>query len=179
MVIFTYYKFEKIIMKHVVKLFFILLVFSSCSSSNSNMKNPITGEKPTPGLFSKDAQKGVSLKEIFDFKNKKGISTNVNAYLWRASLNILSFAPLISTDAVGGTIITDWYVNKKIKNERLKVTAFIKTSELKSNGINVKVHVQKFKNGSWSETFTNNELEAKIENNILNEARNLRINSYK
>ena len=166
-------------MKHVVKLFLILLVISSCSSSNSNMKNPITGEKPTPGLFSKDSKKGISLKEIFDFKNKKGISTNVNAYLWRASLNILSFAPLISTDALGGTIITDWYVNKKIKNERLKVMAIIKTAELKSNGISVKVHVQKFKDGSWSETFTNKELEANIENNILNEARNLRINSYK
>ena len=179
MVIFTYYKFEKIIMKHVVNLFLILLVISSCSSSNSNMKNPITGEKPTPGFFSKDSKKGISLKEIFDFKNKKGISTNVNAYLWRASLNILSFAPLISTDALGGTIITDWYVNKKIKNERLKVMAIIKTAELKSNGISVKVHVQKFKDGSWSETFTNKELEANIENNILNEARNLRINSYK
>jgi len=166
-------------MKYVVKLFLILLVISSCSSSNSNMKNPITGEKPTPGLFSKDSKKGISLKEIFDFKNKKGISTNVNAYLWRASLNILSFAPLISTDALGGTIITDWYVNKKIKNERLKVMAIIKTAELKSNGISVKVHVQKFKDGSWSETFTNKELEANIENNILNEARNLRINSYK
>ena len=47
-------------------------------------------------------------------------------YLWRASLNILSFAPLISTDAVGGTIITDWYVNNKIKNERLKVLPLLK-----------------------------------------------------
>ena len=166
-------------MKHVYQLFLILFVISSCSSNNSNIKNPITGEKPTPGLFSRDSKKGISLDEIFDFKNKNGISTNVNAYLWRASLNILSFAPLISTDAVGGTIITDWYVNKKIKNERLKVMAFIKTAELKSNGISVKVHVQKFKDGSWSETFTNKELEANIENNILNEARNLRINSYK
>ena len=101
----------------------------------------MTGEKPTPGLFSRDSKKGISLNEIneiLDFKNKNGISTNVNAYLWRASLNILSFAPLISTDAVGGTIITDWYVNTKIKNERLKVTAFIKTAELKSNGISCK-----------------------------------------
>ena len=166
-------------MKHVIRLFLILLVISSCSSNKSNMKNPVTGEKPTPGLFSRDSKKGISLSEIFDFKNKKGISTNVNAYLWRASLNILSFAPLISTDALGGTIITDWYVNKKIKNERLKVMAIIKTAELKSNGISVKVHVQKFKDGSWSETFTNKELEANIENNILNEARNLRVNSYK
>ena len=166
-------------MKHAVKLFLILLCISSCTSNNSNVKNPITGEKPTPGLFSKDSKKGISLNEILDFNNKKGISTNVNGFLWRASLNILSVAPLISTDAVGGTIITDWYVNKKIKNERLKVTAFIKTEELKSNGISVKVHLQKFKDGSWSETSTSKELETKIEENILNEARNLRINSYK
>ena len=166
-------------MKHVIRLFLILLIISSCSSINSNIKNPLTGEKPTPGLFSRDSKKGISLNEILDFKNKNEINTNVNAFLWRASLNILSFAPLISTDALGGTIITDWYVNNKIKNERIKVTAFIKTAELKSNGISVKVHVQKFKDGSWSETFTNKELETKIENNILNEARNLRINSYK
>ena len=166
-------------MKHVIRLFLILLIISSCSSINSNIKNPLTGEKPTPGLFSRDSKKGISLNEILDFKNKNEINTNVNAYLWRASLNILSFAPLISTDALGGTIITDWYVNNKIKNERIKVTAFIKTAELKSNGISVKVHVQKFKDGSWSETFTNKELETKIENNILNEARNIRINSYK
>ena len=161
-------------MKHVIRLFLILLIISSCSSINSNIKNPLTGEKPTPGLFSRDSKKGISLNEILDFKNKNEINTNVNAYLWRASLNILSFAPLISTDALGGTIITDWYVNNKIKNERIKVTAFIKTAELKSNGISVKVHVQKFKDGSWSETFTNKELETKIENNILNEARNLK-----
>ena len=166
-------------MKHAIKLFLILLCISSCTSNNSNVKNPITGEKPTPGLFSKDSKKGISLNEILDFNNKKGISTNVNGFLWRASLNILSVAPLISTDAVGGTIITDWYVNKKIKNERLKVTAFIKTEELKSNGISVKVNLQKFKDGSWSETSTSKELETKIEENILNEARNLRINSYK
>ena len=166
-------------MKHVIKLFLILLVISSCSGNNTSLKNPVTGEKPTPGLFSKDSKKGISLNEILDFKNKKGDSINVNAFLWRASLNILSIAPLISTDAVGGTIITDWYVNKKIKNERLKVTAFIKTGELKSNGISVKVHIQKFKNGFWSETFSNKELATKIEENILNEARILRINSYK
>jgi hypothetical protein len=166
-------------MKHVIRLLLIILVISSCSSNNSNIINPVTGEKPSPGLFSRDSKKGISLSEIFDFKNKNTISTNVNAYLWRASLNILSFAPLISADALGGTIITDWYVNKKIKNERLKVMAIIKTAELKSNGISVKVHVQKFKNGSWSETFTNKELEANIENNILNEARNLRVNSNK
>ena len=106
-------------------------------------------------------------------------SINVNGYLWRASLDVLSIAPLISTDAFGGTIITDWYINKNIKNKRLKITAYIRTSELRSDGIKVKVHVQKLINNVWSDTATDNDLAIKIENSILNEARNLRLNANK
>ena len=84
---------------------------------------------------------------------------------------------MISTDALGGTIITDWYVNKNIQNQRLKITAFIKTSELRSDGIEVKVYIQNFKNNAWSDTYTNSKLANRIEESILNEARNLRNNS--
>ena len=156
-----------------------VIVIASCSN-NSVITNPVSGEKPKPGLFSKDASKGISLDSILNPQSSESSAggANVNAYLWRASLNILSFTPLISTDALGGIIISDWYINKN-KNQRMKITAFIKTAELKSNGIGVKVHIQTFKDGSWSETYTNKDLETKIENNILNEARNLRINSRK
>ena len=157
-------------------LLFNFIILLGCSGNNSLVSNPITDEKKTPGLFSKDASKGVSLDSIFNSQSSESPESGakVNAYLWRASLNILSFTPLISTDALGGTIISDWYVNKRNKNERLKITAFIKTSELRSNGIGVKVHIQNFKDGYWSETYTNKDLETKIEENILNEARNLR-----
>ena len=164
------------------KLFLMsfVIVIASCSN-NSWITNPVSGEKPKPGLFSKDASKGISLDSILNLQSSESSvgGANVNAYLWRASLNILSFTPLISTDALGGTIISDWYINKKNKNQRMKITAFIKTAELKSNGIGVKVHIQSFKDGYWSETYTNKDLETKIENTILNEARNLRINSKK
>ena len=155
-----------------------IFVISSCSNNNT-VTNPITGEKTKPGIFSKDSNKGISLSDILNPQNKDGISANVNGFLWRASLKVLSIAPLISTDALGGTIITDWYVNENINNQRIKITAFIKTSELRSDGINVKVHVQNFQNDKWSNTFTNKKLETKIENQILNEARILRINSLK
>ena len=55
--------------------------------------------------------------------------------------------------------------------------AYVKTSELRSDGISVKVHVQKLKNGFWSDTYADNNLASKIEDNILNEARNYRISS--
>ena len=164
------------------KLFLISFVIVIGSwANNSGVTNPVSGDKPKRGLFSKDASKGISLDSILNPQSSGSYESgaNVNAYLWRASLNILSFTPLISTDALGGTIISDWYVNKKNKNQRMKITAFIKTAELKSNGIGVKVHIQSFKDGYWSETYTNKDLETKIENNILNEARNLRINSKK
>ena len=163
--------------KKILVLLTTLLILS-CSNSQT-ITNPITGEKPSPGIFSKDSNKGISLNELLNPQNKDGISVNVNGFLWRASLDVLSIAPLISTDALGGTIITDWYINKNIKNQRIKITAFIKTSELRSDGIDVKVHIQKKVDGAWSDIMTNNKLKAQIEDQILNEARILRINSLK
>ena len=161
-------------------LMILLTVFiiSSCSN-NEIVTNPVTGKKPKPGIFSKDSEKGVSLTDLMNPQNKDGLSVNVNGFLWRASLNVLSVAPLISTDALGGTIITDWYINTDVKNQRIKIMAFIKTGELRSDGIEVKVHIQKKENGDWSNIITNNKLRTQIEDQILNEARTLRINSLK
>ena len=156
----------------------LVSIISSCSG-NKNLTNPVTGKKTTPGLFSKDSEKGVSLSDVLNLQNKNNAGVSVNGFLWRASLEVLSIAPLISTDALGGTIITDWYINKNILNKRIKITAFITTSELRSDGIEIKVHLQEKKNGLWFNTVRNKSLETQIENQILNEARVLRINSLK
>ena len=160
-------------------LIYTLIFISACSGKNTIVQNPITGEEKAPGLFSKDSKKGISLSDLMNPKVYGAENINVNGYLWRASLDVLSIAPLISTDALGGTIITDWYTNENISNRRIKITAYIRTSELRSDGIKIKVHVQKFKNNFWSETYLDKELANQIENSILNEARNLRINSMK
>ena len=163
----------------IIKYIFILFVvfITSCSNNETIVSNPITGKKSNPGIFSKDAEKGISLTDILSKNEKENTYININAYLWKASLNILSVAPLISTDALGGTIITDWYTYKNIKNKRIKIMAHIKTSELRSDGISIKVHVQKLKDGIWADTYTDDNLASQIENNILNEARNNRINT--
>ena len=153
-------------------------IITSCSN-NQIVSNPVTNKTTTPGLFSKDSEKGISLSDIINPKLDSNSSINVNGFLWRASLNVLSVAPLISTDALGGTIITDWYIKNNIKDKRIKITAYIKTSELRSDGIEVKVHVQKLLDNIWSDTVIDNKLASKIENNILNEARNLRIKAFK
>jgi len=166
-------------MKKNIFIILLLFILTNCSGKNFFVADPEPEEKGKPGLFSKDSNKGISISDLLNPKDNIGISTNVNAYLWRASLEVLSVAPLISTDALGGTIVTDWYVNKNIKNQRIKITAFIKTGELRSDGISVKVHIQSLNDGIWSDIITNKKLETQIENQILNEARNLRINSPK
>ena len=168
----------KLMIKYILFIYIIIFI-SACSIDNRTVKNPITNEEKTPGIFSKDSKKGISLSDIINSNKEDSISQSVNGFLWRATLNVLSIAPLISTDALGGTIITDWYTNKNIKDTRIKITAFISTSELRSDGINVKVHVQKFKDNFWSETFVDKELANQIEDNILSEARTLRVNSTK
>ena len=163
-----------------IKILTLILIFIVSSCSNNLIKtNSTSNEKKTPGLFSKDSKKGISLSDILDPSEDFSSNLSVNGYLWRASLNVLSVVPLISTDALGGTIITDWYVKKNIKDKRIKITAHIKTNELRSDGIDVKVHIQKLIDNVWSDTITDNNLASNIENNILNEARNLRINANK
>ena len=163
-----------------IKILTLILIFIVSSCSNNLIKtNSTSDEKKTPGLFSKDSKKGISLSDILDPSKDYSSNLSVNGYLWRASLNVLSVVPLISTDALGGTIITDWYVKKNIKDKRIKITAQIKTNELRSDGIDVKVHIQKLIDNVWSDTVTDNNLASDIENNILNEARNLRINANK
>ena len=144
-------------------LIFISFFFISCSSNNE-----IPAEKSEPGLFSKDSKKGVSIN---DFINKDPFgdkSFYVNSFLWRASLDVLSFAPFQSTDAFGGILVTEWY---KKDNKQIKLIATIQSRELRSEGIKLKVFI-KNKNNEISEDII---LAQKIENLILTKARILRI----
>ena len=157
-----------------ILLLTILLMISSCSNDKSVFSSKVNGETQKPILVLEDTSKDVLLSKIINPQNLDNV--NVNGYLWRATLNILSVAPLISTDALSGTIITDWYANKNIQNQRLKITAYINTNELKSESINIKVEIQSFKNNIWSQPLTSKSLATQIEDSILNEARNLKLN---
>lgn len=166
-------------MKKIIIATLALSLIVNCSGKDFFKADQKIDEEVEPGLFSKDSSKGLSIKDLFEPNESNKYSVNVNAFLWRATLKVLSIAPLVSTDALGGTIITDWYVNDKIKNQRIKISAFITSSELRSDGISIKAHIQNLKNGTWADITTNKNLERQIENNILNEARILRVNSLK
>jgi hypothetical protein len=73
----------------------------------------------------------------------------VNAYLWRASLETLSFMPLVQTDSNGGVIVTDWYANPNAAGERMKVTVTILDQDLRADALRVAASRQVSQNGQW------------------------------
>lgn len=100
----------------------------------------------------------------------------VNAYLWRASLDTLSFMPLASADPYGGVVITDWYASPEKPDERFKVTIYILDTRLRADGLNATVFKQVSDGaGGWTDAPTSAQTETDIENAILTKARQLRL----
>ncbi len=102
----------------------------------------------------------------------------VNTFLWRASLDTLSFMPLASADPFGGVIITDWFAPPDAPEERFKATAYILDRTLRSDGIRVALFRQiRGTAGDWIDAPLNPRTAADLEDKILERARQLRIAS--
>lgn len=102
----------------------------------------------------------------------------VNGYLWRASLDTMSFMPLNSADPFGGVIVTDWYVPPEHPTERFKVQVYILDRQLRADGLRVSVFRQvRDGNGVWTDAAVSAETAPQLENAILTRARQLRIDA--
>ncbi|HUQ13242.1 MAG TPA: DUF3576 domain-containing protein [Novosphingobium sp.] len=98
----------------------------------------------------------------------------VNSYLWRASLETLSFMPLLQTDSAGGVIVTDWYANPKNPGERVKVTVSILDQDLRADAVRVAASRQVAQAGNWVDAPVQAATVQKLEDIILTKARDLR-----
>ena len=98
----------------------------------------------------------------------------VNSYLWRASLDALSFMPLVQTDSAGGVIVTDWYVNPQTPGERMKLTVSILDQDLRADALRVAAAREVSQNGQWVAAPVRAATVQKLEGIILTKARDLR-----
>ena len=67
----------------------------------------------------------------FDFA-----SSNV---LWRASLETISFMPLLTADYGGGIIVTDWYNSTNDENQSIKISIQFLSNEIRADALDIKV----------------------------------------
>ncbi|MSP82261.1 MAG: DUF3576 domain-containing protein [Alphaproteobacteria bacterium] len=107
-----------------------------------------------------------------------GGGIGVNFYLWRASLDTISFMPLASADPFGGVIITDWYAPADSGGERIKLTVYILSRALRADGLRVAVFRQRRDAaGSWLDEPVDPTTATALEDAILTRARQMRIAS--
>ena len=113
-------------------------------------------------------------EEISDIE-KSQVSMAVNAFLWRASLDTVSFIPLSIVDPIGGVITTQWYEDTNNSNERIKLTIYIKDRRLRADGVSVNVFREVMLTDRWVKADINPDTADLIEASILTKARELRI----
>jgi hypothetical protein len=105
-----------------------------------------------------------------------GTGVGVNSFLWRASLDTVSFMPLVSADPFGGVIITDWYSPPQSPSERFKVNVYILGRALRADGIRVSAFRQQLDGVSgWVDAPVASSTATDLENAILTRARQMRI----
>ncbi len=109
-----------------------------------------------------------------DLAAARTTTIGVNAYLWRATLDTLSFMPLLQTDSNGGVIVTDWYVNPNAPAERMKVTVSILDQDLRADALRVAALRQINQGGTWVDAPVKAATVQKLADIILTRARDLR-----
>ena len=134
------------------------LVLAGCGGSNDGTREMDTG---TSAIASGSSR----------------ITLGVNSFLWHASLDTLSFLPLVSADPFGGVIISEWYVAPSSPNERLKVTIYIMDRSLRADGLKVVVFRQTRAGNAWADAQPSPDTAHKLEDSILTRARELRLAS--
>lgn len=112
-------------------------------------------------------------------KNGGGGQIGVNSFLWRATLDTLSFMPLSSVDPFGGVVLTDWYEDPKAPGERFKVNALILDKTLRSDGVKITVFKQKSERNGWRDIPVSPSVGRGLEDTILTRARQLRVTQAK
>jgi hypothetical protein len=103
----------------------------------------------------------------------------VNGYLWKASIDTVSFAPLLQADVSSGVIITDWYANPRAPGERVKLTVAVLDQDLRADALRVAASRQIFQNGTWIDAPVAAATVQKLEDIILTRARDLRRSSVR
>ncbi|PCJ01764.1 MAG: hypothetical protein COB14_03385 [Alphaproteobacteria bacterium] len=155
---------------------------SSCSSIETEAKYPSGYDRGATGGDIYGKRQTImgedGLKLFGGGKKKSGAGESgigVNSFLWRATLDTVSFMPLASADPFGGVILTDWYTDPNSPNERVKINAFIMGRELKADGVRVRTFRQEIQGSAWRDVPVSEETSRKLEDSILTRARQLRI----
>jgi len=163
--------------RSVLSLFVFAAGLSACSGIQSD---PTYSDKDKEQLYKNGSlvsdNGGWDLFGGTDKKKTEQTGIGVNGFLWRASLDTVSFMPIASADPFGGIITTDWYSASNAPNERIKLNVYILDRDLRADGVKVSVFRQtKGVNGAWGDAAVSPSMGPSLEDAILTRARQIKL----
>ena len=170
---------------YALSCFSLAVLLTACGLADLDQDNPTASGSRTVVTHPKVERStvfGPGGLDIFGAeKSDKGSGSSgigINSFLWRASLDTLSFMPLNSADPFGGVIITDWYSTPENPDERLKMTVYILDRRLRADAIKVGVFKQTRGQAlQWLSANVAGDTAVQLENAILSRARQLRLDT--
>ena len=173
-------------MSYISRLFALTLMLGILSACEGmEVTGPDTFNRPNDKWQQRDRQKesifggdGLTFGGDEEKRGGQGTGIGVNAFLWRATLDTISFMPLASADPFGGVVLTDWYSPAESPQERFKLNVYILGQALRADGIRVAAFRQiKNQTNEWQSMNMDPKAITDIENAILTRARQLRSES--
>jgi predicted small lipoprotein YifL len=127
-------------MKFLIIIITLLITLNSCGiyqPSDARKVPPDAKDRVKKNL---EEGKGLRLGNLM-----KGRGTNFQFAssnpIWRASLDVLEFAPLLNANYSGGIIITDWISTEdQNTNEFYKITIKFLSNEIRSDALKIILH---------------------------------------
>ena len=164
-------------------ILFLSITLSSCKSNKDNTENP-TQEKFEPNAYNRAREFADKNPVTLLGKDSKDKNTNfefsTSNVLWRASLKTLDFIPLATVDYSGGIIITDWYSEKKLNKEQIKIQVRFLSTELRSDSIQINSYKKICETNNECTNLVGNEnFNKEIKDLIINSARQIKIEDSK
>lgn len=155
-----------------------LLALVACSGASKPAEVNPTDMPAGPGLLSGESGNILAAFKGSGGGTDTGGNLGVNSFLWRATLESLSFMPINQADSQGGVIATDWYSNQQEPTKRVRANVLILGKSLRADALQVTLFQQsKTSAGSWQDETVNASTARTLEDQILTRARALRVES--
>jgi len=164
------------------------LLLAACTATKTSQPDAVAAQLPQPEQQEASADSEGSMDTETTIWQLIGIAKKpskipgpetgpgVSPVLWQATIDTLNFADFDSQDPVAGLIVTKWYSPKGKPNERLRITAFIKSRALRSDSLVITVERQtRDASGQWKDGTIAADVANNLENDILEEARQIHI----
>lgn len=132
----------------IITLFITLFLLNNCGFYKPTDARKVSPDPRDRVKRNLEEGRGLRLSSLGTNKNTNFQFASSNP-LWRASLDVLNFAPLINANYSGGIIITDWVSNDDQNlNEYFKISIQFLSNEIRSDAIKVSLYEKKCNNNN-------------------------------